>query len=222
VNSYKNPSQLKILLLNNYDSFTFNIASLLIKLFNKNTPISAFKKFKPYPYWRYESNKILLDICYNDLIDLNRVKNYDIIVISSGPYSPKKSGLSLKVAEKFIGKKPLLGICLGHQVIGSILGFSIKKSTKIVHGAKTTITHFKFPYWKNVPQKISVARYNSLILATQKNRLKKYISSISENNEIMSIESQNEKFLGLQFHPDSFLSSKHSHTIIKNFILMNT
>lgn len=183
----------KTLLINNYDSFTYNIASLL-------------------PYF---PDKV--DINYNDCININKAQDYDIIVISSGPYTPIKSGNSYRIVEKFLGKKPVLGICLGHQIIGHILGFKVKRSKNIVHGDKTVITHFNYPFWKGIPVNIKVARYNSLILQAVIPTLKKYVSSISEDDEIMSIESEKEKFLGVQFHPDSFLSSRYTHRLIRNF-----
>lgn len=184
----------KIVVINNYDSFTYNIAALCVP-FSKR-----------------------LDIFYNDGISIGKASNYDIIVISSGPYTPQESGNSYKVTEKFLGKKPILGVCLGHQIIGTILGFTLQRAKKIIHGDRVKITHFNFPFWKNIPEKINVVRYNSLAFQYPKNKtLQKYVSSITDDKEVMSIENDKEKFLGVQFHPDSFLASKYSRRLIKNF-----
>ncbi len=204
---------LNVVLINNYDSFTYNIVSLISNvILNKNKKVNVnTNKTKIY------DNNICLDIYYNDSIYVNSINYYDIIVISSGPYSPRNSGMSYKIVEKFLSKKPILGICLGHQIIGSVLGFSIRQSSHIIHGDTTFITHLNFPFWFGIPKRIKVARYNSLTIYCRNKTIQNYVSSISDDREIMSIESAQEKFLGVQFHPDSFLSSKYSHKLIENF-----
>lgn len=222
-------SLIRIVLIDNYDSFTYNIASLIFKIVEDNSGLSFPTPFKIRGRLRRESvrnrlhintiqgGKVAIDIYYNNCINVETAKNYDVIAVSSGPYTPQKSGNSYKIVEKFLGIKPVLGICLGNQILGNILGFSVKKSKNIIHGDKTYITHFTYPFWKGIPKRISVARYNSLVLYTKDKSLKKYVSSISDDGEIMSIESTKDKFLGVQFHPDSFLSSRYSHKLIKNF-----
>jgi para-aminobenzoate synthetase component 2 len=167
---------------------------------------------------RIKANESVIDIYNNNIQDPGFAEKYDVIVISSGPYSPKESGISIRLVEKFFGKKPILGICLGHQIIGNYLGFKVRKSKNIIHGDIVDIRHFRFKFWDGIPCKIKVARYNSLVLTASARCLEKYISSLSEEKEVMSIESEEEKFLGVQFHPDSFLSSQYSHRLIKNFL----
>lgn len=204
-----------VLLIDNYDSFTYNIASLLFMTVENSSAHSFVCKQRSIH--TIKGTKMLIDIYYNDDINVEIARDYDIIVVSSGPYTPKKSANSYKITEQFLGQKPILGICLGNQIIGNILGFNVKRSKNIIHGDKEYITHFAFPFWKGIPKRISVARYNSLVLHTTSKLLNKYVSSISDDGEIMSIENEKEKFLGVQFHPDSFLSSNHTHKLIKNF-----
>ncbi len=207
---------LKIVLIDNYDSFTYNIVALISNVLLKKEERVIIKSKRTRIY----NKNMCLDIYYNDMIDINSVKNYDIIVISSGPYSPRKSGMSYPIVKKFLGEKPILGICLGHQVIGSVLGFSIRRARHIIHGDKIYITHFHSPFWKGIPERIEVARYNSLVIHTKSKTLQTYISSVSDDGEIMSVESIQKKFLGIQFHPDSFLSSDYSHKLIENFFFL--
>tara|TARA_B100000686_G_scaffold232749_1_gene240366 strand:- start:123 stop:689 length:567 start_codon:yes stop_codon:yes gene_type:complete len=186
---------MKILLIDNYDSFTFNL----------------------YHYLSTCSN---VDVIRNDKIDSNEIlkKNYKKIVISPGPGNPNQAGNCLKIVKKLYKKIPILGVCLGHQIIGQVFGSKIIQSKKLVHGKTSKIFSKKIGILKNLPRTFEATRYHSLIIdkKTLSNDLK--ITAETDKGIIMAIEHKKYNVHGVQFHPES-IKTKYGLKLLKNFII---
>ena len=186
---------MKILLIDNYDSFTFNLYHY-ISIFNKN-----------------------IDVIRNDKITSKQVINnkYDKIVISPGPGNPNQSGNCLEVVKKIYKKIPILGVCLGHQIIGQCFGSKIVQAKKLMHGKTSLIINYKKGLMTNIESRFTATRYHSLII--DKKTLSKELLITAETNDgiIMGIMHKKHKVYGVQFHPES-IKTKVGIKIIKNFI----
>ena len=185
---------MKILLIDNYDSFTFNL----------------------YHYLSTYSN---VDVVRNDKIDANQIikKNYKKIVISPGPGNPNQSGNCLKIVKKLYKKIPMLGVCLGHQIIGQVFGSKIIQAKKLVHGRTSRIISKQTSILKNLPHEFDATRYHSLII--DKKTLSKDLKITAETTDgtIMGIKHKKYKIHGVQFHPES-IKTKYGLKMLKNFV----
>jgi anthranilate synthase/aminodeoxychorismate synthase-like glutamine amidotransferase len=195
-----------ILVIDNYDSFTYNLVEL-IKI------VSCYQSFL--------NSNLTLTVLRNDQTNLEFIKTLNIsgVVISPGPQGPEETGITLEVFAKLDPKIPILGVCLGHQALGHFYGAKVAKAKKAVHGERVIINHTGDSIFQGVAQNIKVARYNSLIVLSDSfpnNTLK--VLAHSEEGEIMALEHMSLPRFGVQFHPESFLSEK-GEIIIKNFLL---
>ncbi len=185
---------MKIILIDNYDSFTFNL-------------------------YHYLSTYSHVDVIRNDNIDSSRIikKKYNKIVISPGPGNPNQAGNCLDIVEKLYKKIPILGVCLGHQIIGQVFGSKIIQAEKLVHGKTSTIISKQKGILKNIPKKFEATRYHSLIV--DKKTLSKdiEITAETENGVIMGIQHKYYNIHGVQFHPES-IKTKYGLKILKNFV----
>ncbi len=182
-----------ILLIDNYDSFTYNLYQLIESL--------------------GEETKVVK----NDEIDIKEIKKLkpSKIIISPGPGSPKNSGISKKVIETFYKEIPILGVCLGHQCIGEIFGSNVIHAKKMMHGKTSKIYHDKKSIFKNIQNPFSGARYHSLIVnKTPKDFI---LTAWTLEGEIMGVKHKNYKLFGVQFHPESFMTDQ-GVKIMKNFL----
>ena len=186
---------MKILLIDNYDSFTFNLYHYL----------STFSK---------------VDVVRNDKIDSYEIlkKNYKKIVISPGPGNPNQSGNCLKIVKKLYKKIPILGVCLGHQIIGQVFGSKIIQAKKLVHGKTSKIFSKKIGILKELPRTFDATRYHSLII--DKKTLSNDLKITAETNDgiVMGIQHKKYNVHGVQFHPES-IKTKYGLKILKNFIM---
>ena len=186
---------MKILLIDNYDSFTFNLYHYLSSL---NTKVDVFR---------------------NDEINEKQIvkKKYNKIVISPGPGNPKQSGNCIKIVKKLHKKIPILGVCLGHQVIGQVFGSKIIQAKKLMHGKTSKIDSFKIGILKNLPKRFEATRYHSLII--DKKNLSKDLIVTAQTNDgvIMGIMHKKYNIHGVQFHPES-IKTTIGIKILKNFI----
>ena len=186
---------MKIILIDNYDSFTFNL-------------------------YHYLSSYCKVDVVRNDKIDSSEIikKKYNKIVISPGPGNPNQAGNCLKIVKKLYKKIPILGVCLGHQIIGQVFGSKIIQAKTLVHGKTSKIFSKKIGILKNLPRTFEATRYHSLII--DKKTLSKYLSITAEtkNGVIMGIQHKNYNVHGVQFHPES-IKTKYGLKILKNFII---
>jgi para-aminobenzoate synthetase component II len=184
-----------ILLIDNYDSFVFNLSRYLEEL-GQEVIVAR-------------NNKITI-------AEINTLQPSHII-ISPGPCSPKESGLSIEIVREFFGKIPILGVCLGHQVIGHVFGGDIIKAKKPMHGKSCLIHHEKKGVFSNIESPLRVGRYHSLIVCEKHLSKELNITSRSPEGEIMSFSSEKLKLVGFQFHPESILTES-GHGLLNNFI----
>lgn len=185
-----------ILLIDNYDSFSYNLYQLIGQV-NRDIEV-------------YRNDKITAD----EIKDLNP----EAIILSPGPGRPEDAGICVDVVRKFYDKIPILGVCLGHQAICDAFGGKISYADKLMHGKSSTAKLNKDPIFKGLNDEISVGRYHSLSLV--ENTLPKdlkIISKTADNGEIMAIKHKQYNVYGLQFHPESILTPD-GITIIENFI----
>ena len=186
---------MKILLIDNYDSFTFNL------------------------YHYLSSLNVKVDVIRNDKITSKEIiKNkYNKIVISPGPGNPNQSGNCLNIVKSLYKKIPILGVCLGHQIIGQVFGSKIVQAKKLMHGKTSYIVSKKIGVLKNIPKKFEATRYHSLIIdkKTLSNDLQ--ITAETSDGIIMGIMHKKYNVHGVQFHPES-IKTKLGMKILKNFI----
>lgn len=184
-----------LLLLDNYDSFTYNIYQLLAELGAE------------------------VEVVRHDKITIENVrkKNYSGIVISPGPGVPKDAGISEAVIRELRGEVPLLGICLGHQAVGEVFGASIVRANEIVHGKTSPLHHDGAGLYQGIAQNIPVGRYHSLIIDRSTLPDCLAITSELEDGMIMGIRHKEYDIEGVQFHPESILTPD-GRTMMKNFL----
>ena len=185
----------KIILIDNYDSFTFNL------------------------YHYLSSLKVKVDVIRNDQITSYEIlkKKYNKIVISPGPGNPNQSGNCLKIVKSLYNKIPILGVCLGHQIIGQVFGSKIVQTKKLMHGKTSKIISKKLGILKNLPKSFEATRYHSLII--DKKTLSKDLEITAESKDglVMGVQHKKYDVHGVQFHPES-IKTKLGIKILKNFI----
>ena len=185
----------KIILIDNYDSFTFNL------------------------YHYLSSLKVNVDVVRNDQINSNEIlrKKYNKVVISPGPGNPDQSGNCLKIVKSLYKTIPILGVCLGHQIIGQVFGSKIIHAKKLMHGKISKIISKKTGILKNLPKTFEATRYHSLII--DKKSLSKDLEITAETKDglIMGVRHKKYHIHGVQFHPES-IKTKLGIKILKNFI----
>ena len=188
-----------ILLIDNYDSFTYNLVHYVEEL------------------------DFDVEIYRNDKISLNKIKrlNPKKIIISPGPCTPNEAGISINLIKKFYKNIPILGVCLGHQAIAQAFGAKIVKAKKIMHGKVSMMTNLGSRIFSGIPNKFNATRYHSLVI--QNNTLPndfKIISDTIDNGKkvIMGIEHNQYPCFGVQFHPESIATNPFGKKIIKNYL----
>lgn len=186
-----------ILMIDNYDSFVYNLVQFLGELGEE------------------------IVVKRNNEITLKEVEelNPEIIVISPGPCSPNEAGISIDIVNYFKGKKPILGICLGHQTIGQAFGANIIKANQPVHGKVHAVNHINKGVFKSLNNPLNVTRYHSLIIDIKSIPEDLEITATTSEGEIMGIRHKKYLIEGVQFHPEAILSEQ-GHDILRNFIKM--
>ena len=186
---------MKILLIDNYDSFTYNLYHYIAK-FKKN-----------------------VDVVRNDKINSKNIlrKKYNKIVISPGPGNPNQAGNCLKIVKDVYKKIPILGVCLGHQIIGQVFGGKITGAKNLMHGKTSKIKHNKKGLLKNIQNNFEATRYHSLIVDRKSFPANLIITAETKDKTIMGLMHKDYDIHGFQFHPES-ISTKVGMKLIKNFI----
>jgi anthranilate synthase/aminodeoxychorismate synthase-like glutamine amidotransferase len=184
-----------ILVIDNYDSFTYNLVQYVGELGEK------------------------LEVYRNDKITVKEIEDLSpkAIIISPGPGRPDDAGISKKVIEKFAGKIPILGVCLGHQCIAEVYGAKVVQGDRIMHGKVSDIYHNGKGIFKDIPSPFTATRYHSLVVkpGTLKEPLE--LTAWTSEKEIMGLRHKEMKIWGVQFHPESILTDKGKN-ILKNFL----
>ncbi len=185
----------KIILIDNYDSFTFNL------------------------YHYLSSLKVNVDVIRNDQISSKEIlkKKYNKIVISPGPGNPNQSGNCLKIVKTLYKKIPILGVCLGHQIIGQVFGSKIVQAKKLMHGKTSKILSKRTGLLKNLPKTFEATRYHSLIIDRKSLSKDLEITALTQNGLIMGVRHKKYNVHGVQFHPES-IKTKLGIKILKNFM----
>ena len=185
---------MKLLIFDNYDSFTYNIAH-------------AVRELGVEP-----------DVIRNDRITLAEVEPYDKIIISPGPGIPSEAGMLPELLKEYAGKKPILGVCLGHQAIGERYGAKLRNLPEVYHGIRTPAIITERDYiFDSLPDEIEVGRYHSWVVDRGSLPSELEVTALSPDGEIMAMRHRVHDVRGVQFHPESILTPI-GLTIIKNWI----
>ncbi len=190
---------LRVLMVDNYDSFTYNIVQYFGEL---GAEVSVFR---------------------NDEITLDEIDarlaagQLDRLVISPGPCSPAEAGISVAAIQHFAGKLPILGVCLGHQSIGAAFGGKIVRAQELMHGKTSQITTTRQGVFANLPEQFTVNRYHSLAIERASCPDCLEVTAWTPDGEIMGVKHKTLAVEGVQFHPESILT-EHGHAMLKNFL----
>jgi anthranilate synthase/aminodeoxychorismate synthase-like glutamine amidotransferase len=186
-----------ILVIDNYDSFTYNLVQYLGELGAE------------------------LRVVRNDALDVDAVVALepDAIVISPGPGTPDDAGITLDVIRRLAASTPILGVCLGHQAIGQAFGAVVRRAKRQMHGKTSAIAHDARGVFRDVPSPFSATRYHSLAVAVETVPSELEISASTDDGEIMGLRHRVFRVEGVQFHPESILT-EHGKTILRNFLEM--
>jgi anthranilate synthase component II len=184
-----------LLMIDNYDSFTFN----LVQYFGELGADVVTKR--------------------NDEITLEEIeaKKPDHLVISPGPCSPAEAGISMKAIERFAGKLPILGVCLGHQAIGAVYGGRIIRAEKLMHGKTDVLHHDGKGVFNGLTNDYTITRYHSLVIDRNSVPDCLTVTATSSDGEIMAVRHKTLAIEGVQFHPESILTEQ-GHALLKNFL----
>ena len=184
-----------LLMIDNYDSFTYNIVQYFGEL---GEDVRVYR---------------------NDEITIEQIEalNPDRICISPGPKAPKQAGISVEVLKHFAGKKPILGVCLGHQAIGEAFGGKVIRAKQVMHGKTSLIAHTGVGVFKGLPSPFTVIRYHSLAIERASLPSCLEVTAWTDDGEIMGVRHKEFDIQGVQFHPESILS-EHGHKLLKNFL----
>jgi len=184
-----------ILMIDNYDSFTYNLVHYLGELGEK---VLVFR-----------NDKITIE-------DVGKL-NPDMVVISPGPCTPKEAGISVDLIKEFTGRIPILGVCLGHQSIGYAFGGNIVRAKRLLHGKTSQIYHDGKRIYEGVPTPFEATRYHSLLVEGSSLPDELEVTAWTNEDEIMGIRHKEYLIEGVQFHPESILT-KHGKDLLRNFI----
>ena len=184
-----------LLMIDNYDSFTYNLVQYLGEL---GEDVRVFR---------------------NDEISLSEVVGMkpDRVVLSPGPCTPNEAGITLGLIDILAGKIPILGVCLGHQAIGQAFGGKVVRARQVMHGKTSQIEHAGQGVFRNLPAGFVATRYHSLVIERETLPECLEITASSEDGEIMGLRHRQHAIEGVQFHPEAILT-EHGHQLLENFL----
>ena len=185
---------MKIVIIDNYDSFTYNLSHLIKEL---GAEVTVYR---------------------NDKFQLSQLEQFDKIILSPGPGIPSEAGLLLDVIRTYAGKKSILGVCLGHQAIGEAFGGKLTNLSEVFHGVATEGTNLKKDYiFNSIPEHFTMGRYHSWVVDTEGFPECLEITALSSEGQIMALRHREFDIHGIQFHPESVLTPE-GRTMLANFI----
>ena len=190
---------MKLLMIDNYDSFTYNIVQYFGELGAQVTTL--------------RNDEVTLD----ELQAMFERGDFERLCISPGPCSPAEAGVSVAAIQHFAGKLPILGVCLGHQAIGAAFGGPIVRAQTQMHGKTSVITTDQKGVFAGLPKQFTVNRYHSLVIDRQHVPAELIVTATSEDGEIQGVRHRELDIEGVQFHPESILT-EHGHAMLKNFL----
>ncbi|HEY1020818.1 MAG TPA: aminodeoxychorismate/anthranilate synthase component II [Flavisolibacter sp.] len=186
---------MKLLVFDNYDSFTYNLVHL-VKQVDKNIEVDVFR---------------------NDEIPLEKVAGYDKVILSPGPGIPSEAGLLLPLVKEYASSKSILGVCLGHQAIGEAFGGKLVNLSTVYHGVALNCRLQASPLFDGLPEDISVGRYHSWVVSTEGFPDSLEVTAQDDNGYIMALQHKTYDVQGVQFHPESVLTPD-GETILRNWL----
>lgn len=187
---------MKIVIIDNYDSFTYNLSHLIKEL---GADVTVYR---------------------NDQFELPMLEQFDKIVLSPGPGIPSEAGLLLDVIKTYAGKKPILGVCLGHQAIGEVFGGKLENLSDVFHGVATEGKQFGTdPIFNGLPKRITMGRYHSWVVSKENFPSCLEITAESDEGQIMALRHREYDIHGIQFHPESVLTTE-GRTMLSNWLKM--
>ena len=192
-------SRMKLLMIDNYDSFTYNIVQYFGEL---GAEVEVFRND---------------EITVADIAARLDAGQLDRLVVSPGPCSPAEAGISVAAIEYFAGKLPILGVCLGHQAIGAAFGGKIIRAQALMHGKTSLITTTRQGVFAGLPERFTVNRYHSLAIEKSSCPEVLDVTAWTDDGEIMGVRHRELAIEGVQFHPESILT-EHGHAMLKNFL----
>ena len=190
---------MKLLMVDNYDSFTYNIVQYFGEL---GAQVEVFRND---------------EITVADIEARLNAGQLDRLVISPGPCSPAEAGISVAAIQHFAGKLPILGVCLGHQAIGAAFGGTIVRAKELMHGKTSVITTTQKGVFAGLPAQFTVNRYHSLAIESATCPEVLEVTAWTEDGEIMGVRHKTLAIEGVQFHPESILT-EHGHAMLRNFL----
>ncbi len=190
---------MKLLMIDNYDSFTYNLVQYFGEL---GAQVETIRNDA---------------IAAHDILARPAASRPDRIVISPGPCSPAQAGISIDLIRQAAGKIPLLGVCLGHQAIGEAFGGRIIRAKTLMHGKTSLIQHTGQGVFRQLPSPMTVIRYHSLAIEPASLPSDLMVTAWTDDGEIMGVQHKSLAVHGVQFHPESILS-EHGHAMLKNFL----
>jgi len=184
----------RAVIIDNYDSFTYNLSHLVKEL---GTDVTVYR---------------------NDQFEMSQLEAFDKIILSPGPGIPSEAGFLLDVIKEYAGKKPILGVCLGHQAIGEFFGGKLTNLSEVFHGVATEGTQLCKDYvFDGLPERITMGRYHSWVVDTDGFPECLEITAVSDEGQIMALRHREYDIHGIQFHPESVLTPE-GRTMLKNFL----
>ena len=184
----------RVVIVDNYDSFTYNLAHLVRQL------------------------GYTVEVYRNDQFTLNQLEPFSKIILSPGPGIPEEAGLLMDVIRTYAGRKPMLGVCLGHQAIGEVFGGKLTNLSEVYHGVATEGTQFgNDPIFAGLPRRIVMGRYHSWVVDRAGFPDSLEVTAVSDEGQIMALRHRNYNIHGIQFHPESVLTPEGA-TIVKNWL----
>jgi anthranilate synthase component 2 len=192
--------KLKLLMIDNYDSFTYNIVQYFGEL---GAQVEVFR-----------NDEITLD----EIAARLQAGQLDRLVVSPGPCSPLEAGISVAAIQHFAGKLPILGVCLGHQSIGAAFGGTIVRAQQLMHGKTSVITTTQEGVFAGLPKQFTVNRYHSLAIKRESCPDCLKVTAWTDDGEIMGVKHKTLDIEGVQFHPESILT-EHGHDMLRNFLV---